>query len=155
MNTNYLQVRPIGDITMIFMRHWLSTFSRFGMLVWIFATIRNGSVFVGVHMETFRLFNFWNVGPNVNFGQISKNTHKKSNKIFATKPNGQMFTIKTPKASLSWSRSSPGVSYFAVCCMPLCYLCSAGFSKLRPAGQMRLAKLFHPASDAILSMMKK
>jgi len=28
------------------------------MLVWIFATIRNGSVFVGVHMETFRLFNF-------------------------------------------------------------------------------------------------
>jgi len=30
-----------------------------------------------------------------------KNTHKRSNKIFATKPNGQIFTIKTPKASLS------------------------------------------------------
>jgi len=41
-------------------------------------------------METFRLPNFWNVGPNVNFGQISKNTHKRSNKIFATKPNGQI-----------------------------------------------------------------
>jgi len=67
------------------------------MLIWMFTTVRNGSVFVGVHMETFRLFN----GPNVNFGQISKNTHKRSNKIFVTKPNGQIFTIKTPKASLS------------------------------------------------------
>ena len=79
---------------------WLSTFSRFGMLIWIFTTVRNGSVVVGVHMETFRLFHFWNVGPNVNFGRISKNTHKRSNKTFATKPNGQIFTIKTPKASL-------------------------------------------------------
>jgi len=64
------------------------------------------------------------VGPNVNFGEISKNTHKRSNKTFATKSNGQIFTIKTPKASLSWSRSSPGVSYFAVCCIPLYYLWS-------------------------------
>jgi len=71
------------------------------MLIWIFTTVRNGSVFVGVIMETFRLFNFWNEGPNVNFGQISKNTHERSNKIFVTKPNGQIFTIKTPKASLS------------------------------------------------------
>jgi len=34
------------------------------MLIWIFTTVRNESVLVGVHMETFRLFNFWNVGPN-------------------------------------------------------------------------------------------
>jgi len=56
------------------------------------------------------------------WGQISKNTHKRSNKIFATKPNGQIFTIKTPKASLSWSRSSPGVSYllYVVCHCVIC-----------------------------------
>jgi len=29
----------------------------------------------------------------------------------------------------------------------------AGVSKLRPAGQMRPAKLFHPSRKAILSMM--
>jgi len=30
-----------------------------------------------------------------------------------------------------------------------------GVSKLQSAGQMRPAKLFHPAREAILSMMKK
>ena len=32
---------------------------------------------------------------------------------------------------------------------------SPAVSKLRPAGQMRPAKSFHPAREAILSMMKK
>jgi len=36
------------------------------MLKWIFETVRKGSVFVRVHMVTFRLFKFRNVGPNAN-----------------------------------------------------------------------------------------
>jgi len=37
-----------------------------------------------------------------------------------------------------------------------CWVCSIpGVSKLRPAGQMRPAKPFYPAREAILSMMKK
>jgi len=45
--------------------------------------------------------------------------------------------------------------YFSVCCVQLCYSCSTGVSKLQPAGQMRPAKTFHPAREAVLSMMKK
>jgi len=63
--------------TMIIMRHWLW----FGMLIWI--SDRKESVFVRVHMETFGLFKYRNVGPV----QIRPNFQKytRSYKIFATK----------------------------------------------------------------------
>jgi len=45
---------------------------------------------------------------------------KGQNKILATKPNGQIFAIRTPGFPVLGS----GVLYLAVSCMPLCYLCN-------------------------------
>jgi len=42
------------------------------MFNWIFSTVRKASVFVRVHMETFRLFKFRKV-RKCNLGQLSKN----------------------------------------------------------------------------------
>jgi len=45
-------------------------------------------------METF--FQMPEKWAKCKLGQISKNYHKRSNKIFATKANSKSFTIETP-----------------------------------------------------------